>query len=156
LGPCWSQTAATLLFAVAVAETRGWCAAEYVSIVEEQLSKANLQTLFVIRDNDPKGYDTTRGRAAEEACTVTALALPKRSPNLQALDYTFHKAVAQVLRRQEKQFPANKVESRDEFKERLLAAYHSLSKETVEQGCAAMLARLRRLHDAGGANVPGD
>ena len=55
------------------------------------------------------------GRAAEAEHGVEVLALPKRSPNLQPLDCTFHKQIKDHLRDQENSWPRDKVETQGAF-----------------------------------------
>jgi hypothetical protein len=108
------------------------------------------------RDNDRTGYTSKKGKAAEEAAGLTVLPLPKRRPDLQPLDYTFHSAVEGVLRAEEATWDASKVETRAEFETRLLAAYASLSEERIREGCAAMKKRLQQVVDAKGGHIKRD
>ena len=45
---------------------------------------------ILVRDNDPKGYDTKKGKAAELANRIDVLSLSKYSPDICAPDYVFH------------------------------------------------------------------
>ena len=134
------------LFAVVVSEDIRWSAAEYVRVVEGTLTKLPVG-LTLVRDNDPKGYQSGKGMKAERDAGVVVLRLPKRSPNLQAMDYTFHMQIQKVLRGQEKGWPREKVETREEFAERVLLAYRSIPKAAIDKGCAQMKERLQSLYE---------
>ena len=73
------------LFAVVVAEGVAWKASEYVNVVNQQLANLPLTAagdkLTLVRDCDPKGFNTTLGRAAELANGIPVAPLPCRSPN---------------------------------------------------------------------------
>ena len=109
--------------------------------------------LAIIRDNDLKGYATQKGMQAEGDSGVPVVPLPKRTPGLQALDYTFHDEIKRRMVAQTAGWPGNKVETVAEFKKRLLATYHSLSEACVNAGCMDMRRRLQEVHTAGGRNI---
>ena len=56
------------------------------------------------------------------------------------------------LRKQTKDWAPNRVESRDQFKERLLTAYAALSEEQINKGCADMARRLKSMFEADGTS----
>ena len=141
------------LFAVEVSVEQGWCAAEYCKVVEKELHAVALQSKIIIRDNDPKGYNTKKGVRAEMDCGVPVLPLPKRSPGLQALDYTFHSQIRRKMDEHTKNWPADRVETVDEYRHRLLETYRSLPEAAVNAGCADMRRRLREVYDADGRNI---
>ncbi len=107
----------------------------------------------IIRDNDPKGYASEKGVKAEFENGVPVVPLPKRSPGLQALDYTFHDQTTRKMIAQTVGWPRDKVETVPEFKARLLETYRSLSEACVNAGCMDMRRRLRDVHAAGGRNI---
>ena len=74
---------------------------------------------LVLEDNDPTGYKATVAKQAKREGNVDVLELPKRSPDLNPLDYGFWEAVNKRLRRQEKLFAASKKEEPEEFVARL-------------------------------------
>ena len=78
------------------------------------------------------------------------MSLPKRSPNLMPLDYTFHDEVKRRMRAQERGWARDFVETREAFKARLLATYCGLDKATVDKGCGDMRKRLESLYECGG------
>jgi len=140
------------LFAVEVSVERGWCAAEYCKVAENELYA--LESKYVIiRDNDPKGYSSQKGVRAEMDNGVPVVPLPKRSPGLQAMDYTFHSQIRRKMDEHTKNWPSDRVETVAEYKARLLDTYRSLPEAAVNAGCADMRRRLREVYDAEGRNI---
>ena len=74
---------------------------------------------LLLEDNDPSGYKSKVAKQAKRDGKVDVFELPKRSPDLNPLDYGFWDAVNRRLRRQEKRFAAGKKESRKQFVARL-------------------------------------
>ena len=108
--------------------------------------------MIVIRDNDPKGYDSGAGLQAERDCYVPVVPLPKRSPNVMPLDFTFHHTLKAVLKEETKNWAPNITETRNDFKARVLAAYASLTEEQIKKGCGDMKRRLQSMYDARGTS----
>ena len=73
----------------------------------------------VIEDNDPTGYKSKWGIAQKAASKMLTDNLPKRSPDLNVLDYSLWHEINVRMRAQERAFPKGKKESMSEFKERL-------------------------------------
>ena len=69
------------------------------------------------------------------------------------LDYTFHRSIGQHLKNETLDWPVHKSETPEEFTERLLRAYGSLSEEMVLKGCAGMTKRLKSMHEVNGAET---
>ena len=109
--------------------------------------------LVIIRDNGPKGYATQKGMQAEVDNGAPVAPLPKRSPGLQAWDFTFHDEIKRRMAAQTAGWPRDKVETVAECKARLLATCHSLSEACVNAGCMDMRRRLQEVHAAGGRNI---
>lgn len=93
----------------------------YSSSLVPALRKAypSKSRFLVLEDNDPTGYKATVAKQAKREGNVDVFELPKRSPDLNPLDYGFWEAVNKRLRRQEKLFAANKKEEPEEFVARL-------------------------------------
>jgi len=84
---------------------------------------------------------------------VPVVPLPKRSPGLQAMDYTFHSQIRRKMDEHTKNWPSDRVETVAEYKARLLDTYRSLPEAAVNAGCADMRRRLREVYDAEGRNI---
>ena len=50
-----------------------------------------------MEDNDPAGYKSSKGMAAKAAAGIETLDLPKRSPDLNPLDFSFWAAANQKM-----------------------------------------------------------
>ena len=131
---------------------RGWCAAEYIEVVETHLLWLEGQYI-IIRDNDPKGYNSILGRKVEWGNAIPVVPLPKRSPDMRAMGYTFHDQIKRQMEARTVGWPHDRVEAVAEYTARLLATYNSLSVAAVNGGCASMRRRLRDVHQAGGHNL---
>ena len=59
----------------------------------------------VLEDNDPSGYKSGPGKAAKEEVCIITNDLPKRSPDLNVLDYCLWAEINKRMRAQEKFFP---------------------------------------------------
>ena len=79
-------------------------------------------------------------------------AIPKRSPDLSVMDYAIWKAVSRRLRRQERTFPANEVETKEKFMERLKKTARRLPSALVTLSIADLRRRCQRLHAARGGH----
>ena len=104
----------------------------------------------VIEDNDPTGYKSGKAIKAKQSAGIVTDDLPKRSPDLNVLDYSLWKAVNMKMRETEKAFPHNKKESVQAFKGRLKRTATSLSQPQVERAVMDMHKRVRLLVDANG------
>ena len=104
----------------------------------------------VIEDNDPTGYKSGAAMTAKRAVGIKTDDLPKRSPDLNVLDYSLWKAANKRMRAAEKKFPHNKKETVKTFKERLKRTARSISRSEVERAVMDMHKRVRLLVDADG------
>ena len=64
----------------------------------------------VIEDNDLTGYKSGAAIQAKKAAGIKTDSLPKRSPDLNVLDYLLRKAVNAKMREAERKFPHNEKE----------------------------------------------
>ena len=104
----------------------------------------------ILEDNDPIGNQSAKGRAAKVAKKLEVLHLPKRSPDLNVLDYAVWAEVERRLRRQEKKWPAGKHETRAEFERRLNRTAMSLPVEFINKSIGDLKRRCERLYAAQG------
>ena len=79
----------------------------------------NKRKYCILEDNDPTGNQSSKGRAAKKAMKLDVFHLPKRSPDLNVMDYAVWAEVERRLRRQEKSWPAGKHEARIDFERHL-------------------------------------
>ena len=104
----------------------------------------------VLEDNDPTGFKSTKGEAAKKASKIEVFAIPKRSPDLNVLDYAVWKEVNRRLRQQEKSWPSEKRETREAYKARLQRTAKNLPKEFIVNSIGDMRRRCQRLLKAKG------
>ena len=95
----------------------------------------------VLKDNDPTGYKCAKGMAAKTACNLKTDDLPKRSPDLNVLDYCLWHEINKRMREQERTFPKSKKESMVEFKNRLRKTALGLPTSVVTKAVGDMKRR---------------
>ena len=105
---------------------------------------------MILEDNDPSGYKSKRAIAAKAANKIDVLELPRRSPDLNPLDYGFWADLNKRLRRQEQRFPKNKVERKEEHLQRLRRTAMNFSPDTLSKLVQSMQRRCRALLAARG------
>ena len=110
------------------------------------------RTFQVLEDNDPTGYKSKLALAAKQKHRLRVLALPKRSPDLNVMDYSIWKAINRKMRAQERRMPRSKRESRDEYIRRLARAAKSLSPGSIRKACMNMKRRCELLYQAKGGH----
>ena len=95
----------------------------------------------IIEDNDPTGYKSKSGLAAKAECNIIPDDLPKRSPDLNVLDYCLWHEVNKRMRAQERKFSKSKTETQTAFKERLRKTAMSLPTSLVTRAVGSMRRR---------------
>ena len=83
---------------------------------------------------------------------VNCIPLPKRSPDLNPLDYGFWSMINRRLRKQEVKFPASKKETRADFIKRLKGTIKRVPAATLEPLVKSMKRRCTALLAAKGAD----
>lgn len=94
----------------------------------------------ILEDNDPSGYKSNLGKDAKAASGLNVLELPRRSPDLNPLDYGFWAEVNRRMRLQERRFSKNKYESRAAFIVRL----RRTATRMPSTYCASLVKSMRR------------
>lgn len=123
---------------------RGDAAAAMYQDLEKVLKKAyphHHGRYEVLEDNDPTGYKSSKGMAAKAACNLKTDDLPKRSPDLNVLDYCLWHEINVRMRAQERAFPKSKRETMDEFKARLRKTALGLPTALVKKAVGSMKRR---------------
>ena len=124
----------------------------YTSVVRPALEQhyGPQRKYCVLEDNDPTGNRSAKGRDAKKAARLDVLELPKRSPDLNVMDFAVWSEVERRLRKQEKKWPTNKRESRAEFERRLNRTAKGLPKEFVDKSIGDLQRRCESLYAAEG------
>ena len=104
-----------------------------------QAKKANAKWV-VLEDNDPTGYKSSKGMSAKRLAGITTDDLPRRSPDLNVLDYALWHAINLRMRKQEASWPSDMKESADEYKQRLRKTALGLPRSYVTK-CVGDMAR---------------
>ena len=139
-----------------------WCGDKafdmYQNVVFPALKKKypGRSTFTLLEDNDPTGNQSKKGKLAKRDGKMNVLAIPKRSPDLNVLDYNIWSTVEKLLRKQEKTMRADKCETRTGFIRRLDRTAFKLPKDLIDDAIASLHNRCQLLLKAkGGLFVEG-
>ena len=130
-------------------------AAMYKGPVSKALQKAypSKRRFWVLEDNDPSGFKSSKGMKAKEEAKIDSFDIPKRSPDLNVCDYALWKEVNKRMRLQEKSWPDSKKETRSEFMVRLRRTATRLPTSFVNKAIGNMQDRCERLRAAKGYHI---
>ena len=135
-------------------------AAEMYKELDKALAKAFPQhatkpwaSWSVIEDNDPTGYKSGKGLKAKSDLGIVTDDLPRRSPDLNVLDYSLWALINKKMREQEASFPKSFVETQEQFKARLRKTAMSLPTSLVKKRVGDMQRRCRLINEAGGGLI---
>jgi len=144
-------------------EVSSWCGAEYVRMCRYHIRfsiKLQTHTLVLLRDNDPKSFETKMGRKAEDANGIRlhgGKGLPAYRSDLSPPDYFFWTALDDRMRAEENSWPEEKpVESLDEYKARLKTTALAVPADVINKGMGDMKRRLLDVEASKGEWVKGD
>lgn len=104
----------------------------------------------ILEDNDPTGNQSKKGIQAKRDAHLEVLHIPKRSPDLNVMDYAVWAEVERRMRAQEKKWSVSKAEARTAFARRLDRTARGLSKEFIDKSIMDLQRRTKRLLDAEG------
>jgi hypothetical protein len=107
-------------------------------------------SFVILEDNDPTGNMSKKGLAAKTAMRLNTLKIPKRSPDLNVLDYAVWAEVEKRLRRQERKMGADKHETRAQFEQRLDRTARQLPASFINDAIGNIQKRCQLLHKAQG------
>ena len=95
-----------------------------------------------------------RKRLLREGCPANVwpkpYLIPKRSPDLSVCDYAFWKEIKRKMRAQERSWPKNKRESRDDYMQCLRRTALRLPTAFITKSIGDMQRRCQRLYEAKG------
>ena len=103
------------------------------------------RSFSVLEDNDPSGFKARAGVQAKVAVNIKAFEIPKRSPDLNVLDYAIWAAINRKMRRQERSFPRARKETRAEHIARLRRVAQSLTPVFIDRAIGDMRRRCQLL-----------
>ncbi len=143
LGTWSSQTSATM----------------YRDVVAPALKKhyPGASKFLIMEDNDPTGNTSRKAVAEKRAQRMQVLTMPKRSPDLNVLDFAVWSRVESLMRAQERKMKADKHETRTQFENRLdrtakslPAAFINASIGNLQKRCQLLIAAKGGLFEEGG------
>jgi len=108
----------------------------------------------VLEDNDPSGYKSSKGMTAKASAGITTLDLPKRSPDLNPLDFSLWAEVNKRMRQTEAKWPKGKRETRHAYLGRLKRTAKGLSNDYITSIVGAIAGRVQQLLQARGSFFP--
>ena len=133
-----------------------WNASEAENMYTKSLAPAlrrrspGKRRFLVLEDNDPSGYKAKLAVQAKEREKISPMPFPKRSPDLNPLDYGFWALVNRRLRKQEAAFPFSKRETRKQFIHRLKGTIRRVPAATLTPLVQSMKRRCVALRAAEG------
>ena len=110
--------------------------------------KAKSYTL--LEDNDPTGNLSGKGIKAKQEAKIKVFQIPKRSPDLNVLDYTIWSEIEKRMRAQERKFPDAKTETRAQFEKRLDKTAMNLEPDYIDRAIMDLKNRCEKLYQAKG------
>lgn len=115
----------------------------------EKAAKKNAK-FTVLEDNDPAGYKSGKGKAAKQECGIVPFSLPKRSPDLNPLDFALWHAINVAMKKQGSKMRKNKKESKLVYMARLRKTALALPTSVVKNAVMDMHKRVRKVVQAEG------
>lgn len=127
-------------------------AALYANVVHPALKGQypGKRKFCILEDNDPTGNRSNKGVRAKQAANLDVLHIPKRSPDLNVMDFSIWSEVERRMRRQEKNWPATKRETRAAYERRLNTTAKRLPPEFINRSVSDLKRRCERLYEAKG------
>ena len=133
-----------------------WCAAVAGQVYEGPMLKClkkeypGKRSWSVLEDNDPSGYQSKGGKEAKARSHIIPFEIPKRSPDLNVLDYYVWSAVEKKLREQELRMAEDKKETRIQFIARMRRAVKLLPAALIKKAIGDLSRRAKLLYKAKG------
>ena len=106
----------------------------------------------VLEDNDPAGYKSKAGAEAKKEASIKTLDLPKRSPDLNPLDFRIWHEVNRRMRATEQKWKAGKKESREQYLARLSRTAKSIPAPFVKSAVGDLTRRCKLVIKAKGGH----
>ena len=124
----------------------------YKDVLAPALQKAygKVAGLTLLEDNDPSGYKSGKGKAAKAELRLCVLELPRRSPDLNPLDYGLWAEVNKRMRNQELKYKAARKETVKQYAARLRRTAMRIPAAYFEKLIGSMQRRCKALRDADG------
>ena len=113
----------------------------YAEVLSPALKKhyKGIKTFSILEDNDPTGNCSGLGVKAKAAAKLSVFKIPKRSPDLNVLDYAIWSEMEKRMRAMERKFPKDKKETRAQFRDRLAKIAAGLDEKFIEAEIVATM-----------------
>ena len=120
------------------------CSAQprYMTSEEKRRGWMWKRSFTLLEDNDPVGNRSRAGLAAKRQCRFTTLDTPKRSPDLNVMDYLVRSEVEKRLRRQERSWADGRQETRADFIRRLKRTAAGIPAHVVQGAIGHLAVRI--------------
>ncbi len=105
---------------------------------------------LILEDNDPSGYKSKRAIEAKRAEGIKIMDFPKRSPDMNPLDYGLWAEISKRMRRQERSFSPSMTETLEQYVARLRRTAMRLPPKFLSAVVRSMKRRCAALREAGG------
>ena len=127
----------------------------YSGPLRQALQKAypHRRSFTVLEDNDPTGFKTRKACRAKEQARIKTLAIPKRSPQLNVLDFAVWAEVNRRMRAQERNWKVKKTEGRQQYLARLRRTALRLPPKFINSSIRNMKVRCQRLYQVKGGHI---
>jgi len=103
-----------------------------------------------LEDNDPTGNRSKAGIKAKADARIKVFEIPKRSPDLNVLDYAIWAEIGRRMRALERKMKDTRTETRAQFEKRLDSVAKNLPASFINRSIGDMQNRVRKLHEAKG------
>ena len=133
-----------------------WCAQSasdfYHDGVRPALDKRWPRTkrFTIFEDNDPTGNTSGLGKQAKKGLKLDVFVIPKRSPDLNVMDYAVWSEIERKMRNQERNWKKAKRETREQYIDRAQHTAQSLSKGFIDRSIGNLKRRCSLLLEAKG------
>ena len=133
-----------------------WCAQSasdfYHDGVRPALDKRWPRTkrFTILEDNDPTGNTSGLGKQAKKGLKLDVFVIPKRSPDLNVMDYAVWSEIERKMRTQERNWKKAKRETREQYIDRVQHTAQSLSKGFIDSSIGNLKRRCSLLLEAKG------
>ena len=107
----------------------------------------------MLEDNDPTGFLSRKGVDAKKRSGMSVFTIPRRSPDLNVMDYAVWAEVTRRMRASEASWAATRRESRDEYVARLRKTARAIPKAFIEKAVCDMKRRCQRMYEKKGGFI---
>jgi len=116
-------------------------------------AKPSKRRFVLLEDNDPSGFKTKAAARAKTESGIGTFDIPKRSPQLNVLDFAVWSEINRRMRKQELAYSANKKEMRQQYLNRLRRTAMRLPSKFLKASIKNLKTRCQHLYAAKGGQI---